>query len=654
MFSSNKRFLILCLFLMGVVSCAFGMDGEGSPFDYGDADGDSDGDSDRDGDIGGDGDGDSDGDSDGDGGPEMASEPWVGVCLDGVEQDEDSLIDCESFDCIGRSTCCREAPRAWIQGQFTQCTSLAACGWSRFPENIPAQDLDPPWISLSATEMGETGVYTDAVAELTGEPVATFTAFLGEEGCTEAGCSQFVGIAFTAQDHLSSSTGVVPTVGIVLDGDSSAIHFLVSGRVEHSVEVGRVTLTTPLGYAIQVRNNGSVAFWEGLETDLTDDGDPTVQLVEQPSFESSQGLLIGSRRLRLAVFGSFRDQGTGVVGGLSLEQPICDVPDGFDRSSDSPVLSPTGGVDHLGRPSIVRRSNDEGLLMVHESDNELTVSTSVNGSTWRYQADILRGLGETEYGRVARRAPSLVHLGPDAWSPGYHLWFEAESEFAGITAEDEPRFAIIHVTSENGFDWYEEPDLSSIALIGSFDHPWREEVGQPTVVMTESGQLMMLFVGTNPQTGATAFGRATSDDGKRWLVDDDPIQFENDQPLPFERDGISSPTIIRRGQVIHLWYTGANGARSSIGYAIGMIEYGLQWSWQRFGPVLEPEEIWETQRVTGPAIVTLPSTPDLPAGTIDVGIMHLWYEGGIQGHGRIGLATRELPAQQLLDETLEE
>lgn len=646
---TRYRLSILSFLIVGAVSCAMG-DAEISPFNDGGADGDGDGDSDSDSD--GDGDADSDGDIDSDAG--IPSEPWVGVCLDGVAQDDESLIDCESFGCLDSSTCCREAPRAWIQGYFTQCTSLAACGWSSFPEHLPAQDLSPPWLTLSATEMGETGVYTDAVAELRGEPITTFTAYLGEESCSETSCSQFVGVAFTDQDHLSSGTGVVPAVGIVLDGDSSSVHFLVSGRVEHTVQVGHAALTTPRGYAIQVRNDGSVAFWENLETTLTDEGDPTTELAEQFSYESSQGLLVGSRRLRLAVFGSLRDQGTGIVGGLSLEQPICDVPNGFDRPSDSPVYSPTGGVNHYGRPSIVRRSNDEGLLMVHEADIELSVAASFDGRTWHHEKDILRGLGETEYGRVARRAPSLLHLGPDAWSPGYHLWFEAESEFSGINAEDEPRFAIMHVTSENGFDWFEEPDRSSIALVGSIDHPWREEVGQPTVVMMEDGQLMMLFVGRNPQNGATVFGRAISDDAKNWLVDDDPIQFNDSQLLPFERDGISSPTIVRRGQVIHLWYTGSNGARSTIGYAIGMIEPGLQWTWQRFGPVLEPEEVWETQRVSGPAIVTLPSTPDLPAGTIDIGVMHLWYEGGTQRRSRIGLATRELPAQQLPVESLEE
>jgi hypothetical protein len=106
---------------------------------------------------------------------------------------------------------------------------------------------------------------------------------------------------------------------------------------------------------------------------------------------------------------------------------------------------------------------------------------------------------------------------------------------------------------------------------------------------------------------------------------------------------------VRRGSAIHLWYTGLNGARSSIGYAVGVREVGLQWSWLQTGPVLEPEQPWEAQRVADPAVLTLGRAGgDLASD--GVAVVHLWYQGGLAGQGRMGLVTREVPAQPALIE----
>jgi hypothetical protein len=98
-----------------------------------------------------------------------------------------------------------------------------------------------------------------------------------------------------------------------------------------------------------------------------------------------------------------------------------------------------------------------------------------------------------------------------------------------------------------------------------------------------------------------------------------------------------------RGSTIHLWYTGFNGARASIGYAVGVQHNAQSWTWQPFGQVLEATVPWESRRVLAPSVVVLPSV-NAPIDS-GIGIMHLWYESGTNDRERIGMVSRELPAR---------
>jgi hypothetical protein len=266
--------------------------------------------------------------------------------------------------------------------------------------------------------------------------------------------------------------------------------------------------------------------------------------------------------------------------------------------------------------------------MVFETLWGLAAATSWRGEEWRFVGEVLWDQPpSTEYGRVARRAPSLVHWGPPDGEALYHLWFEGVGERQGSAS------AIVHATSATGLQWAEAPE--PIAFEGHDETPWRREVGEPSVVVSALGGLVMWFVGRDPETGATTLGRASSEDGVSWAVDDLPVRFEPPEPAGFERDGMAQPSVVLRGSVLHLWYSGRSGARTTIGYAVAEDPEGT--IFRRVGPVLEASQPWEEHRVAAPAVLEL--AVDEGSGSS----VHLWYAGGVEGRESIGLARRWTP-----------
>jgi hypothetical protein len=282
--------------------------------------------------------------------------------------------------------------------------------------------------------------------------------------------------------------------------------------------------------------------------------------------------------------------------------------------------------------------------MIHEVDDHLAASTSTDGVEWvRETSPFFASPPSSQYGRVAMRSPSVILWGPDEGSPAYHLWFEAESESRGEVQDGAPTFAIMHATSLDGVTWYVE-DGEELTLVGDRAYPWRTEVRGPAVVEMGEG-LMMIFVGLNPLTGETRFGRAFTTDGKLWRIDDAPLLMEPGNVPTFERDGVGAPSVIARGRTVHLWYPAYDGARSSIAYAVGQQTNASGWSWARLGPVFEPSLEWEGRRITGPAVLTLPPLLDDVTSGAEVGVLTLWYEAGRAGRERIGVVRREIPTQ---------
>lgn len=577
----------------------------------------------------------------------MYEDQNVPTCRNGKDEDEDGLSDCSDLDCLADPLCCVDSPESGIEGEFRHCREgLEACGWTRFlsPDDGDAVVLFDGELHLGGDGVGEVGLYSEPLTGLVGEPFLTFVASLTDPRCATGSCPQVLGVALSTQGTYSTSTGVQPTVGIVLDGEARRIYFFNRGRIEHYEELGDDdALTRPLLYGFQLHTDGSVSFWDRHRPDEVDPiGRPLAGVIYESLPAPEQAL----RSISVAAFGRLSGTDTAQIASIHLRRRACDVPNGWSRASSFPVFTPHGDIVAARNPTV--EDVDGELVMIFEREHGLSLATSSDGGfSWEQGGTILNQTPSTQYGLVSTRSPAmLAWVPPGSTQTLYHLWYVGQAETGSETPEGVNPTAILLAHSEDGVTWREADE--PIMVEATDAHPWLSEVAAPTVVEDHlNGGLRMWFVGSSRFGMETRILTAHSNDGKDWRVEELPIDVRvtDGEPiaLPFERDGRSEPVVISRQGVFSMWYAGSNGARSSIGYAVS--GNGIQW--ERFGQVLSSASNWESQRLGGPAIVSRPSTTETTEN------LHLFYHGGTPERERIGLATRELPMEDYLPQPSE-
>jgi hypothetical protein len=610
-----------------------------------DADTDIDADADMDSDADTDADPNSDGDietylvPDGSGAGEdedCREQDGCDICANDGDDDEDGFTDCTDPGCLSCPVCCVVVEGSWSDGDFSTCDSLPDCGWTSFAgdgDGDTAVDLSGSSVVLDGDGVGEAGFFTEPSVGLSGEPTLSFLAALNGELCTHESCRQALGVVYTSQQTPSAGTGVSPMIGVVFDGELEMTHFYVAGRLEASLPLASSRMIETRLHGFRVNRYGTVDFWidqpPGAGT-----GDDAL-LSSAPTYTSTNTVELETSGLRVVAFGRLEGLDAARVDGMWLNRSVCDVPTGWARTGRG--LMPRTSSEGLVRPAVARR-DDESLVMVFEAGGHLENALSLDGgATWERLGPILTEPSSSEFGRVAKRAPTIVLWaspeGPP--DPVFHMWFEGEAEVDETTPAGVVPTAIVHAVSEDGLAW-SEAEESSIAVEGDRDVVWRIEVHQPTVAIIDPEHLGLWYVGRDPATGRTYLLSATSPNGKDWDLRDEPHSFDSDEPPAYERDGIADPTVIVRGGFFNLWYTGMSGSRTRIVHAISTT--GREWT--RLGPVLEAEDEWELGRVGGAAVVEL-RTADEPFETLS-----LWYHAGHQGRERIAAATRLVPVRE--------
>lgn len=641
-------FLGLSVIFVSIFACCMAMsdsagEGDGGPNADDDADADvgdfTSPDADADGGVGFDGDADDDRPPDPGERVETCDELNGGCperCSNDLDDDEDGLSDCSDLGCIGCTACCDPPLTPWVRGEFYECPSLSECRWTAFSgqgDGTSPVAVTDGGVALGGDGVGEVGLYAEQELGLSGEPTVTFVARFNDESCAAGRCPQVLGLALTEQSTPTAGAGVSPLVGIVIDGEQGLAHYFVSGWLELSVELERASLNQDRVYGFRVNPSGTVSFWQGVE------GGDDVDLEafdETPSYTSTALVDTDVSGLHVAIFGSLDGDQTAIVEQVHVERLVCDEPAGWSRLSTRPVLTGVTAGRRIMAPTVVE-GDEGGLLMIYETAEGFEAAQSdAEGARWTALGPVLRDQSPVEYGALGRHSPALLRwtaVSEDE-APSYHLWYQAiaardEETPVGVTPT-----AICHASSHDGIEWVEDID-SVVSIEGDVDKSWMIEVDDPTVVVTESNELVMIFIGRDPVTGSTTLLRATSMDGKQWVVGDDDL-LGGVSPWPaFARDGIAEPMILRRQGVFSLWFTGLDGARSTIGYAVS----GNSSDWELFGRVFEPEVAWEANRVGAPAVLLM--GPAEAAEGFEA--LHLWYVGGTLGRESVGLALREVP-----------
>lgn len=121
-----------------------------------------------------------------------------------------------------------------------------------------------------------------------------------------------------------------------------------------------------------------------------------------------------------------------------------------------------------------------------------------------------------------------------------------------------------------------------------------------------------------------SIGLFESVDGKHWS---EPEIALGPTDTPWEKD-INRPSVVKREDGYHLWYTGQANGHSAIGYATG--QDGKHWKRMSESPVLSPEAPWEKVAVMCPQVIWDPGLK----------LFRMWYSGGEQYEpDAIGYAT---------------
>lgn len=609
-----------------------------------DADGDADADSDADSDTGAwqpDGDAEVEPEVPGDerfsGDDDANADGLYGttLCNNEEDEDEDGLLDCADPGCHVAPECCLPLEESPIGGAFGECVDgLEECGWSLFTADDsfrPALNADGE-VLLGGDGRSEAGLYSEAVIGLAGLPTFTLLASLSSESCTDVRCRQALGLVLTAQETMSSGTGVSPLVGIIVDGEQELAHLYVAGRRETALDLTRGQLTTEHVWGFRVEADGTVSFWAALEPESFEE---TGRPAETAIYRSEGMMDLTTTGLRVVTFGRLQGEGAARLVGLRHEQRVCDMPGSWRRAA-APVLGSGALRASVGRPAIHAIDGEGNLLMVYEQHNDLQVATSADwGETWETLGRAFADSATTRYGLVSRGSPTILRwtdpFGGE--SEPFQMWFVGEAEVDGDTPAGVTPTAIVHAVSADGIEWNETD--TPIVFESSHECSYCSEVRDPTVdvVGIQQDRLTMWFVGRSTMTGESAILRATSSNAKDWTVVETPVDFDVEPLRAWERDGRDQPTVLYRNGVYHMWYVGRSGARSTIGYALS--PDGIYW--QRYGAVMSARSRWEADRVGGPAVVETGAG----AGTIDT--LRLWYEAGNPGRERLGMAWRDIP-----------
>jgi len=126
---------------------------------------------------------------------------------------------------------------------------------------------------------------------------------------------------------------------------------------------------------------------------------------------------------------------------------------------------------------------------------------------------------------------------------------------------------------------------------------WEDDVNRPTVLKREDGYHMWY---TGQAKGHSWIGYATSPDGKAWQrMSDHPVVSPE---LPWEKVALMSPNVIwdPQAKVFKMWYSGGEQYEpNAIGYAAS--PDGLHWTKSPVNPVFvpDPANVWEQERVAG-------------------------------------------------------
>ena len=203
----------------------------------------------------------------------------------------------------------------------------------------------------------------------------------------------------------------------------------------------------------------------------------------------------------------------------------------------------------------------------------------------------------------------------------YHMWY---------VGDNGSQRGIGYAVSLNGEVWMEYP--GNPVLDDGLGDVWDGEfISQPSVLHdgTKFHMWYAGYDGTNMR-----IGYATSNDGIVWNKHAANPVLDLGTSGSLDLVGVSSPTVMLKDNVYHMWYSGYDGTNMRIGYATS--GDGINWNKHIFNPVLDlgASGSWDAIGVSSPTVL-LENKP------LEGDTYRMWYTGYDGTNMKIGYATSD-------------
>jgi predicted GH43/DUF377 family glycosyl hydrolase len=243
------------------------------------------------------------------------------------------------------------------------------------------------------------------------------------------------------------------------------------------------------------------------------------------------------------------------------------------------------------------------------------------------------GIVWTKYG-----GNPVINLGPGGWDDT-HIYlssviFDGTSFHMWYSGSEGPHYRICYASSPDGVSWT-KPNLGLISFGGNTNNnivldigtsdSWDDEyVFSPEIIFDGSAYHMWYsgFDGAHRR-----IGYATSLDGLNWVKHPENPVIDVGPSGSWDDYYAFIPQIVHDGSYYHLWYTGHDGSRFKLGYAVS--QDGVTWVKGPINPILDigPSGSWDDVHVLYPEVL------------YDGTDFKMWYSGGDGSNIRIGYAT---------------
>lgn len=192
----------------------------------------------------------------------------------------------------------------------------------------------------------------------------------------------------------------------------------------------------------------------------------------------------------------------------------------------------------------------------------LRYATSIDGITWErlngwsstINADAWASSTSWDKGGIARGLSVILKDGI------YHLWYAGTND---NSLETNPFWRIGYATSTDGINWTKQNNGNPVIVpIKSWE---LNNVSFPNVIY-ENGTFKMWY-GAGYGDSGYHIAYATSKDGINWEKPENENPALTKSQFGFDSTFVTSPFVLREGNIYKMWYTGVGNGRASIGYA---------------------------------------------------------------------------------------